>query len=400
MPIDIDSPIETPELKRFREEVRAFIAKELPADIRAKVAAERMDMPKEDQRRWHRILRKRGWACPAWPKIYGGPELSLPEQYILERELALADAPRAMIYGCNMLAPTVMKHGTEEQKHRFLPPMLNADIFWCQGFSEPNAGSDLASLQCRAERRGDTYVINGQKLWTSEGHIADWMFGVFRTDSSGKKQHGITFLVFDMKTPGIEVTPVWTYDGTGREVNQIFFKDVVVPVDQRIGEENKGWTVAKDLLTFERFGTAEVSRSMASVRRLRQLLSTHANGRLLDDPAIESRLVDLEIELAAIDRTELKIIMHSAGGEPGPEAALLKLRGTEVQNAILTLAMDVLGPAGLIDAGDLEGAPIAPTELDEQRSAARSYFNYRKTMIYGGSSEVQHNIIAKAVLGL
>lgn len=400
MPINIESPIDTPELNRFRDRVRAFLARELPSDIRAKVAAERMDLPKEDQRRWHRILRRHGYACAGWPKEHGGPGFSLPEQYILEREIALADAPRAMIYGCNMLAPTIMKHGTEEQKQRFLPGMLDADVFWCQGFSEPNAGSDLASLQCRAERRGDTYVLNGQKLWTSEGHIADWMFGVFRTENSGKKQHGITFLVFDMKTPGIEVKPVWTYDGTGREVNEVFFKDVVVPVDQRIGEEHKGWTVAKDLLTFERFGTAEVSRSMASIRRLRQLLSTHANGRLLDDPAIETRLVDLEIELAAIERTELKILFHSGGAEPGPEAALLKLRGTELQNAILTLGMDVLGPAGLIDAGDLEGDPTAPTELSEQRHAARSYFNYRKTMIYGGSSEVQHNIIAKAVLGL
>ena len=401
MSINIEQPLDTPDLRRFRADVREFLARELPPEIRDKVAAERMDMPKEDQRRWHRILRRRGWACPSWPKEHGGPGFSLAEQYIMERELALADAPRAMIYGVAMLAPTLMRHGTEAQKQRFLPRILEADDFWCQGFSEPNAGSDLAALQCRAERRGEDYVINGEKLWTSEGHIADWMFGLFRTDSSGKKQHGITFLLIDLRSPGIEIRPVWTYDGTGREVNQVFFKDVVVPGAQRVGEEHRGWTVGKDLLTFERFGTAEVSRSMRSLERLRELVSTYKNGVFLEQRSIEQRLVDLEIELAAMERTEIKLLLHGApDSEPGPEAALLKLRGTEIQNAILTLAMDVLGPTGLMDAGPLEDPATAPADHRELRYAARSYFNYRKTMIYGGSSEVQHNIIAKAVLGL
>ena len=314
MAIQLDRGLDTPELKTFRADVRAFLAAELPADIRARVAAERMDLPKEDQRRWHRILRRQSWACPAWPTEYGGPGLSLPAQYILEREIALADAPRSMIYGVGMLAPTLMRHGSPEQKSRFLPRILEADDFWCQGFSEPNAGSDLAALQCRAERRGDRYVINGSKLWTSEAHIADWMFGLFRTDTSGKKQHGITFLLLDLRSPGIEIHPIVTFDGTGREINQVFFTDVEVPLDQRVGAEHQGWTVGKDLLTFERFGTAEISRSMSSIRRLRRFMGRHYNGALLAEPFFEARLVDLEIELAVLERTELKLLLATEFG--------------------------------------------------------------------------------------
>jgi len=393
MPIDLRANLNTPELTAFRRDVADFLARELPDDIRRQVATERMDLGKEDQRRWHKILRRCGWACPSWPKLHGGPGFSLEQQYIFERELALADAPRSMPYGVQMLGPTLMRHGTPAQQARFLPGILDADVFWCQGFSEPNAGSDLASLQTRAERRGDRYVVNGSKIWTSEAHIADWLFGLFRTDSSGKKQQGITFLMLDLRSGGVTVKPIVTYDGAGPEVNQVFFDSVEVPVDQRVGAEHQGWTVAKDLLALERFGIAEVSRSIASLRRLRRLVGS-------ESPFLD-RLLDLEVELAAIEATELKLLLCAPGGaEAGAEAALLKLRGTEIQNAILELAFDALGPLGSIDAGDLDGPARAPADPPEIRHAARGYYNFRKTMIYGGSNEIQKNILAKAVLGL
>jgi hypothetical protein len=394
MPIDLRARLETPELAAFRREVAGFVARELPDDIRRKVATERMDLSKEDQRRWHRILRRRGWACPSWPREFGGPGFSLEQQYVFERELALADAPRTISFGVQMLGPTLMRHGTVEQQRRFLPGILDAETFWCQGFSEPNAGSDLAALQCRAERRGERYVVNGTKMWTTEAHIADWMFGLFRTDSSGRKQQGITFLLLDLKSPGITVRPIVTFDGAGAEVNQAFFDDVEVPFEQRVGAEHQGWAVAKDLLALERFGIAEISRSLASLRRLRQLLGPGPS------PFID-RLIDLEVELAAIEATELKLLLCAPGGaEPGAEAALLKLRGTEIQNAIFELTLDVLGPLGHVDAGDLDGATQAPAEPPAVRHAARTYYNFRKTMIYGGSNEIQKNILAKAILGL
>lgn len=393
MAIDLRAKLNTPELTAFRREVAAFVARELPDDIRRQVATERMDLGKEDQRRWHRILRQRGWACPSWPREHGGPGFSLEQQYIFERELALADAPRTIAFGAQMLGPTLMRHGTREQQARFLPGILEADAFWCQGFSEPNAGSDLASLQCRAERRGDRYVVNGSKIWTTDAHLADWMFGLFRTDSSGKKQHGITFLLLDMQSRGVTVKPIVTYDGAGPEVNQVFFDEVEVPADQRVGAEHQGWTVAKDLLALERFGIAEVSRSFASLRRLKRLLGPES--------PFADRVLDLEVELEAIESTELKLLLCAPGGaEPGAEAALLKLRGTEIQNAIFELTFDALGPLASIDAGDLDGPALAPADPPEIRHAARTYYNFRKTMIYGGSNEIQKNILAKAVLGL
>lgn len=393
MSIDLRAKLDTPKLTAFRQEVADFLARELPDDIRRQVATERMDLAKEDQRRWHKILRQRGWACPSWPKLHGGPGFSLEQQYIMERELALADAPRTIAFGVQMLGPTLMRHGTPAQQGRFLPDILEADVFWCQGFSEPNAGSDLASLQTRVERRGDRYVINGSKIWTTDAHFADWMFGLFRTDSTGKKQHGITFLLLEMKSPGVTVRPIVTYDGSGPEVNQVFFDNVEVPVEQRVGAEHQGWTVAKDLLALERFGIAEVSRSIASLRRLRRLVGSES--------PFEDRLLDLEVELQAVESTELKLLLCAPGGaEPGAEAALLKLRGTEVQNAIFELTFDALGPLASIDAGDLDGPARAPADPPAIRHAARAYYNFRKTMIYGGSNEIQKNILAKAVLGL
>ena len=260
------------DIEQFREQVRSFIRQNLPTELKDIVACERMDIPKELQRHWHRTLQSRGWGCPSWPREYGGPGWNDLQHYVFEREIALADAPRPMVYGVGMLAPTLMEFGTEQQKAEYLPRIQNADDFWCQGYSEPGAGSDLASLKSRAINKGDHYVVNGSKMWTSEAHIADRMFGLFRTDSSGKKQYGITFLLLDMDAPGVEVQPIATYDGAGREINQVFFKDVQVPVQNRVGEEHQGWGIAKYLLGLERFGTAEVSRSMRTLEKVKNLL--------------------------------------------------------------------------------------------------------------------------------
>ena len=387
-------------IEEFRQEVRAFMRQNLPDEIRAKVAEERMDLPKEDQRRWHRILDKQGWAVPSWPLDLGGSGWTDEQFYVFERELSLADAPRNMVYGVGMLAPTIIEFGTEQQKAEILPRIKNADDFWCQGFSEPGAGSDLAALKCRAENKGDHYVINGSKIWTSEAHIADRMFGLFRTDSSAKKQHGITFILVDMNAPGVEVTPIMTFDGGGAEINQVFFTDVEVPIENRVGEEHQGWGIAKYLLSLERFGTAEVSRSMRTVQRLKSFAAHQklGNRRLIDDPDFQQRLTRAELTLKAIELTEYRLLF---GGEPaGAEASLLKLKGTEVQNDILELLHDAIGVHALVDIGDPEESNGVPAGPEEARYAARAHFNFRKTMIYAGSNEIQKGIMAKAVLGL
>ncbi len=398
---DLDTSLLDDRTVAFRARVRHFLQRALPPDIRAAGEAERMDLDKESQRRWHKLLRAEGLACAGWPASHGGPGLSDAERYVLERETALAGAPRPMLYGVTMLGPVLIAHGSPEQQARFLPPILEGDVFWCQGFSEANAGSDLASLQCPARREGDEYVINGHKMWTSEGNIADWMFGIFRTGTAARKQEGITFLLLDMKSPGVTVQPIQTFDGTGIEINQVFFDNVRVPVSQRIGPEGDGWRIAKELLAAERFGNAEVSRSLASLGRLRQFCRREHSGgrRLMDDPHVSRRLAELHVALRAVERTELRFLMH--GGEAlGAEAALLKLRGTEVQNDILSAAADLLGPAVAYDTGDLDGPGVPVVAPPEVRHALRSHFNYRKTMIYGGSSEVQRNILVKAVLQL
>lgn len=397
----LDSILSSHETTAFRARVKRLLADHLPENIRIQVEQEKMDLSKEDQRTWHKIIRTHGLACPSWPADHGGPGLADHELYILEREFALGGAPRPMIYGVTMLGPALIAHGTAEQKKRFLPSILDGDTFWCQGFSETNAGSDLASLKCAARREGDEYVINGHKMWTSEGHIADWMFGIFRTDSSGRKQQGITFLLLDMRSPGVSVQPIQTFDGTGIEINQVFFDNVRVPVDQRLGDEGAGWDIAKAVLTAERFGNAEVSRSIASLKRLKTYCATTTVDGipLIHDPIVARRLVELDISLQAVEQTELRFLFH-AGDELGAEAALLKLRGTEVQNAILATATDLRGPSAMQLMDDKATSPEDPAEHISASHALKAHMNYRKTMIYGGSSEIQRNILAKGVLGL
>jgi alkylation response protein AidB-like acyl-CoA dehydrogenase len=402
--LDVRNRFETAELRAFRQEVRTFVRTSLPEDIRRKVAQERMDLPRADQQRWHKILRAKGWACPGWPTAYGGPGFSDDQRYVLERELALGDAPRSMIYGEGMLGPTVMAYGTEEQKRRILPGILEGDVLWCQGFSEPNAGSDLASLQCKAERRtdaqGDHYIINGSKMWTSEGHIADWMFGLFRTDNSGRKQEGITFLVLDLKSPGVEVRPILLFEGT-HEVNQVFFDNVRVPVEQRLGDEHKGWGLAKYLLSLERFGTAEVSRSMTSLARLKKFLRERDPFQHAPEQkeAVARKIAEIEIELDALEITEVRFLFQPNGSNSvGPEASMLKVRGTEIQADIFELAMMCAGANALAARRDESGTDTHAAATGQD--TAYPYFNFRKTLIYAGSNEIQRNIIAKAVLGL
>jgi len=390
-----------PDLKSFRDEVRGFIRSHLPEDIRRLVAAECMELPRDYQLRWQQILyRQGGWGCPSWPQEHGGPGWSFEQQFIFERESALADAPRLPSFGAVMLGPTLIQYGNEEQKARFLPPIVKGEALWCQGFSEPNAGSDLASLKTRAELKGDHYVVNGTKIWTTEAQIADWMFGLFRTDGSGKKQQGITFLLLDMKSPGISIRPIRTFDG-GHEVNQVFFDNVKVPVAQRVGAEHKGRGIAKHLLSLERFGIAEVSRSLTTLGRLKAIMRRQRGdgSSLMQDGGFGARLAAAEIKLRALEALERRLLFGPGGPESmGAEASILKVMGTELQQALLELQVDAvaLGAAPDLPA-ESQDAPHLPPEA---RYAARAFFNMRKTSIYGGSNEIQRNILTKAVLGL
>ena len=394
----------SPTLAAFRNEVRTFCRDKVPEEFKRKVRQEG-DVEGKDAKRWVRILDEQGgWSCPGWSKALGGPGWSYEQQYVFERELALNDAPRVPLFGCGMIGPALIEYGSDAQKQKFLPAIRNGDILWCQGYSEPNSGSDLASLQTRAVRDGDEYVINGTKLWTSDGHNSDWMFGLFRTDSSGKKQHGITVILLDMKTPGIELRPILTFD-SGYETNQTFFTDVRVPVSHRLGEEDQGWTVAKYILGLERFGTAEVSRSQASIERLKRVAGTEVSGggRLIDEPDFADQIAETELDLRGLELTEQRFLFGPGGPDAmGAEASMLKIRGTEVQQRITELTVEALGyyahafvPEQLEEGYNEE--PVGPVATGY---ASRTYFNMRKTAIYSGSNEIQKNIIAKAVLGL
>ena len=398
----LSAPPFSTELEQFRQTVRQSIRSTLPDDIRNLVAREQMDLPKEMQRRWHRNLRDLGgWCCPSWPKTYGGPGWNDEQQYIFEQELSLNGAPRPMVYGVGMLGPTLFEYGTKWQKQRFLPDILNGDIFWCQGYSEPNSGSDLASLKCRATWNGSEFVINGSKIWTSEAHIADWIFGLFRSHSQGRKQQGITFLMMDLSSPGITIAPLRLFEGT-LEVNQVHFENVKVPKEHLVGEEHDGWKIGKYLLGLERFGTAEVSRTKASLGRLRNMAYQPICGGkcLIDDTAFADRFHIIEMQMHALEMTERRFLLEkSQGDQVGAEASLLKVRGTEIQSDVFRLTAEAAAHFAQIDIGrspedDFHHHPYVPGD------AARNYFNYRKTPIYSGTNEIQRTIVAKAKLGL
>ena len=386
----------------FREEARAFIAENYPHHLRAK-QDEGEEMAKEDFLSWHRVLAAKGWVAPAWPKEYGGPGWTTVQRYIWSEELARADTVPILPFGINMVGPVIYTFGTPEQKARFLPRILSGDDWWCQGYSEPGAGSDLASLRTRAVRDGDHYVVNGQKTWTTLAQHADWGFFLVRTDTESKPQEGISFLLIDMKSPGVTVRPIITLGGE-HEVNEVWLEDVRVPVENRIYEENKGWTCAKFLLAHERTGIAGVARSKRGVERIKTIARSEMDGDrpLLANPFFKRKVAELEIDLSALEYTELRTLASEASGRgPGPESSLLKIKGTEIQQRLTELALEAVGHYGApyfrgFGEGDNEH-PIGP---DYAHRAAPTYFNGRKTSIYGGSNEIQRNIIAKMVLGL
>ncbi|HEX2509169.1 MAG TPA: pimeloyl-CoA dehydrogenase large subunit [Microvirga sp.] len=386
----------------FRSGVREFFRTSLPASIRRKMV-EGLHPSKEDLVAWTRVLNAKGWSVPHWPVEWGGTGWSAVRQYIFRDEMQQAPAPEPLPFGANMVGPVIYTFGSEEQKRRFLPRIANLDDWWCQGFSEPGAGSDLASLKTTARRDGDVYVVNGQKTWTTLAQHADWIFCLVRTDMAAKKQEGISFLLIDMKSPGITVRPIQTIDG-GHEVNEVFFDDVRVPAGNLVGQENKGWDYAKFLLGNERIGIARIGISKARLRRIRELASLERVGDvpLIETPRFREKLAAVEIELKALEMTQLRVVAGEGRrekGKPDPASSILKIKGSEIQQATTELLLDVVGPYAMPYVPEEEGRNEPADGPDWAATAAPTYFNWRKISIYGGSNEIQKNIIAKAILG-
>ncbi|TFV71878.1 acyl-CoA dehydrogenase [Blastococcus sp. CT_GayMR19] len=386
----------SPELEAFREEMRTFFTTQVPQEIRDHVAAHR-ELDKEDYVRAQQVLNAAGLAVPHWPVEWGGRDWTPLQRHIWREEMQLACVPEPLAFNASMIGPVLAAFGSQEQKERFLPKTANLDIWWCQGFSEPDAGSDLASLRTTAVRDGDDWVVNGQKTWTTLGQHADWIFCLVRTDPTAeKKQRGISMLVFPMDSPGVTLRPIELIDG-GFEVNEVFFEDVRVPAENLVGEENRGWDYAKFLLGNERVGIARIG----ATKRLLVQAKEHAraitvDGRsLLDDPFMAARIAELENELVALELTALRVVADSAGGKQNPASSVLKLRGSELQQAATELVVDIAGPLSLASFAD-EGSDVP----DWARAATPHYLNYRKVSIYGGSNEVQRTIIAGSILGL
>jgi alkylation response protein AidB-like acyl-CoA dehydrogenase len=361
--------------------VRGWLRTHLPQDLREKVE-NYAHLAKEDLMRWHRILAKKGWVAPAWPKEWGGTGWNVVQRFIFEEELGFAGAPPIIPFGVTMCAAVLLRFGSDAQKKRFLPRIYNGDDFWCQGYSEPGSGSDLASLKTRAVRQGGDYVVNGQKIWTTLAHYADWIFCLVRTDPTlEKRQEGISFLLIDMKTPGITVRPLILMDGA-HEVNEVFFDDVKVPADNLVHEEGKGWTVAKYLLGHERMNTGRIGESKRQLARLKQYAATMMNEQRWRD-----RLTRVEVELSALEITNLLFLdrMRRTGQPPGADVSMLKIKGTEIQQGLTELMMEATDPAASDALAD---------------AVRKRYLSMRKTTIYAGSNEIQRNIIAKMTLGL
>ncbi|MDQ2927874.1 MAG: acyl-CoA dehydrogenase family protein [Pseudomonadota bacterium] len=387
----------TPDEQAFREKIRGWVAQNLPKEISDKVRNS-IRLTRDDMQRWAKILGKNGWLGWAWPKEFGGPGWNAIQKHLFEEETALAGAPRVIPFGPVMVAPVIMAFGTPEQQKRFLPGIASGEVWWSQGYSEPGSGSDLASLKTKAERRGDKYIVNGQKTWTTLGQYGDWIFCLVRTSSDGKPQTGISFLLIDMKSPGVTVRPIITMDGE-HEVNEVWFDNVEVPADQLIGEENKGWTYAKHLLAHERTNIADVNRAKRELERVKRIAKAEG---VWDDPRFRDEIARLEVDVIALEMMVLRVLSAEKSGKQSLDVAgLLKIRGSEIQQRYTELMMLAAGPAAVplrkeaMDAGwqaEHAGASfVAPL--------AATYFNMRKTTIYGGSNEVQRNIVAQTVLG-
>jgi len=389
----------------FRDDVRAFMKQKLPGALRAKLIEGRR-LSRDDIVEWQRILNAKGWGVPQWPQEWGGTGWGPVKTYIFRDEMQQAPAPEPLPFGVNMLGPVLIAFGDEAQKQRFLPRIANLDDWWCQGFSEPGAGSDLASLKTSAKRVDGHYIVNGQKTWTTLAQYADWIFCLVRTDPAAKKkQEGISFLLIDMKSPGITVRPIQTIDG-GREVNEVFFDDVKVPAENLVGQENKGWDYAKFLLGNERTGIARVGASKARIRRLKELAAIEQSGGkpLIADERFRAKIAAVEVELKALEMTELRVVAErTRSNKPDPASSILKIKGSEIQQIITELLLEVVGPYALPDQtahDESERWNEPPVGPDWGGPLAAQYFNTRKTTIYGGSNEIQKNIIAKAILGL
>ena len=378
----------------FRDEIRSWIKNDYPPHIKEKQDKGEI-LTKEEVIEFHKALAARGWLGYNWPSKYGGTGWTSTQIYIFQKEFGLAGCPNILPFGVGMVGPVIYTFGNEEQKKRFLPDILNFDTWWCQGYSEPGSGSDLASLKTKAVREGDNYIVNGSKTWTTLAQHADWVFNLVRTETTEKRQEGISFLLIDMNTPGVEVEPIITIDGA-HEVNSIFFTDVKVPVENLIGEEGKGWTYAKFLLAHERFGIAVVGASIRQLNKLKQLVSE------LDSPDLERKVKELEINLSALEMLELRLLSDlENGSHPGAESSILKIRGTEIQQRLTELFVEASGEYALIypgPHGHLDSSkPNGPNHAAKSLS---KFLNFRKTTIYGGSNEIQKNIISKMILGL
>jgi len=393
-----------PEDEVFRNDVRAFLQTTLPDDVKSAPSVG-VSIEKPLLKKWHSLLADKGWAAPHWPREHGGTGWSITQKHIWEEETSQAGAPRLMAFGLSMVAPVIYTFGNDEQKAQHLPGILNGDVWWCQGYSEPGSGSDLSSLKTKAVRDGDDYVVTGQKIWTSYAHEADWIFCLVRTDDSGKQQEGISFLLIDMKTPGIEVKPIVSIDGL-HHLNEVFFTDVRVPVANLIGEEGKGWTYAKFLLANERTGIAGVSGSKKAVQGLRTIAMQEAAGDgapLWAQDSFRQKLTEIEVKLQGLEYTNLRILADVAAGKAvGAESSILKIIGSEVQQELAILAVEAVQYYALPShVNDLEGrsnqTPVGP---DYSLLPVANMAFGRASSIYGGSNEVQRNVIAKAVLGL
>jgi alkylation response protein AidB-like acyl-CoA dehydrogenase len=397
------------EERAFQKEVRDWLAANMPPEVAEESRRSRTShVSKERLLQWQKKLAGRGWLCPNWPKEYGGPGWNSTQKFIFEMEMARADSPYLSSFSIKMVAPVLMKYGSPAQKQRFLPKIAAAEELWCQGYSEPGSGSDLASLRTKAVREGNHYVVNGQKIWTTNAHYADWIFCLVRTSNEGKRQEGISFLLIDMKSPGIKIDPIYLVDGTRtpmrHEVNQVFFTDVKVPAENLVGEENKGWTYAKYLLEFERGGQAFGPRLRKAFRHLQTLSKSQldAGEPLSASAKWREKMASLEMEIDAVEMNEMMFYSGlKTGDAPGNMGSVVKMRGTEVGQKVTELAVEAVGwygaPFTELRNYDSNIVPVGGDYVDD---VSPRYFNTRKTTIYGGSSEVQRNVLAKAMLGL
>jgi len=388
----------TDEELAFRQEIRTWVSENLPADMSHKVR-HALRLSRDDMQRWAKILGKKGWLGWGWPTQFGGPGWNAIQKHLFEEECALACAPRVIPFGPVMVAPVIMAFGNAEQHKRFLPGIASGEVWWSQGYSEPGSGSDLASVKCKAERVGDKYIVNGQKTWTTLGQYGEWIFCLVRTSNEGKPQTGISFLLIDMKSPGVTVRPIIMLDG-GHEVNEVFFDNVEVPAENLIGEENKGWTYAKHLLSHERTNIADVNRSKRELERLKRIAKRES---VWNDARFRDEIAKLEVDVVALEMMVLRVLSAEKSGKNSLDiAGLLKIRGSEIQQRYSELMMLAAGPFALplvreaMEAGwqgDFPGGEVGNAPL------ASHYFNLRKTTIYGGSNEVQRNIVSQVVLG-